>query len=125
MTPCIACLSCAVWIVAAMASAPEAGAVKKKPASPYSMTGCLQKSGNNVFRLTNVEGGGARMIEIVGARKVVDLSAHIGHRIEITGTTVNAKKVAKAEGRKKKDVIEDRRLHMRVVSIKMLAATCS
>jgi hypothetical protein len=105
-------------------AAPQGKAQKKKP-SPYSMTGCLQKSDNSRFRLTGVEGGGSRTIEITGAAKTVDLGAHVGHRVEITGTTVNAKKAAKAEGKTKKEMKEARGLYMRVRSVKMLAATCS
>jgi hypothetical protein len=106
-------------------AAPQAKARKKKKPSPYSMTGCLQKGDNNLFRLTNVEGGGSRMIEITGAAKTVNLGADVGHRVQITGITVNAKKAAKAEGKTKKEMRAARALYMRVRSVKMVAPTCS
>jgi hypothetical protein len=115
--------TCAVLVVAIGSPVVVA---KKKPASPYSMTGCLQMGANQGFQLTGVEGGGPDLIEIVRAAKGIDLAAHVGQRLEITGTTVSAKKAAKGEGVRKKDAKDRRRrLRMRVQSVRMLAATCS
>ena len=114
------CASCVLLV-----SVADARAAKKKN-SPYSMTGCLQRGDHDLYRLTGVEGGGVKTIEIARAAKGVNLGAHVGHRIEITGTTVNAKKAAKVSGKKKKDVQTVRsELHMRVESVKMLAPGCS
>jgi hypothetical protein len=40
-------------------------------------------------------------VEIVGSATAANLAAHVGHKIEIIGTAVSAKKAAKAEGDKK------------------------
>ncbi|MSR13229.1 MAG: hypothetical protein EXR86_01405 [Gammaproteobacteria bacterium] len=50
------------------------------------MTGCLAKAGDGVFSLTNVEGGTPATVAI--AESAPDLSGHVGHKVEITGTTV-------------------------------------
>jgi hypothetical protein len=114
----------AALLAFALSAAPEANAAKKKPGGVHSMTGCLQKGEGSTFTLTNVEGTGPKTVEIVGSAPAANLSAHVGHKIEITGTAVSAKQAAKAEGDKKNMKEERSEHHMRVQSVKMLARTC-
>jgi ABC-type phosphate transport system substrate-binding protein len=128
----------AAAIAVALATIPLAGAqgsegtAQKKPATTgqkkaggsHSMTGCLQKGSEaNMYELTNVEGSGPKTVEIVGTSKGVDLAPHVGHKVTITGTAVNAKAAAKKEGTK--DTKEEQgEHHMRISAVKMVSATC-
>jgi len=118
-----ACLAAAVAFTIA-AAAPEAKMLRRKGPATHSMTGCVQKGEGNTFTLTNVEGNGPKTVELVGMAKGIDLAPHVGHKVQITGTTVNARQAAKAEGNKK-DMKEERgEHHMRVTAVKMIAASC-
>ena len=119
-------LSMAVLFAFVLAAAPDAKGQKKKTAGGvHSMTGCLQKGEGNTYTLTNVEGTGPKTVEIVGMGSGVNLVPHVGHKIEITGTAVNAKQAARAEGAKGAEKKEERtEHHMRVQSMKMIAASC-
>src|SRR5438105_3462048 len=76
----------AIGIGAAVAAAPGEARKKGKKAAEHSMTGCLQKGDTaTTYKLTNVEGTGPKMVEIVGASAGVNLAAHVGHKVEITG----------------------------------------
>src|SRR5271170_200627 len=56
----------------------------------HSMVGCLAKGdAPDTFKLTNVEGGKVDSVGIVSS--TVDLSKHVGHKVEITGTAVPKK----------------------------------
>ena len=120
------CLSLAAALAFAAAPASEAkGAKKKAPASPHSMTGCLQKGEGNMFTLTNVAGNGPKTVEIVETAPGVNLAPHVGHKIEVTGTNVSAKRAAKMEGAKGKEKKEERgEHHIHVQSMKMIAGSC-
>jgi hypothetical protein len=74
----------------------------------HSMTGCLQKGAEaGTFRLTDVEKG-PKSVDILDS--TANLAPHLGHKVEITGTSVTAK---------------DPQSHaMKVTGVKMLAATC-
>jgi len=110
----------------ALAAVPEAKGQKKKVSNAaHSMTGCLQKGEGTTYTLTNVEGTGPKTVEIVGTASGVNLAPHVGHKIEITGTPVNAKTAARAEGAKGAEKKEERgEHHMRVQSMRMVAARC-
>lgn len=120
------CLSLAAVLAFAFAAAPEAKGQKKKGGGGvHSMTGCLQKGEGNTFTLTNVEGSGPKTVEIVGMASGVNLSPHVGHKVEITGTAVSTKAAAKAEGAKGREKKEERgEHHMRATAVKMIAASC-
>ena len=119
------CLSAAAVLAFALGAAPEARGQKKKGPAVHSMTGCLQKGEGNTFTLTNVDGSGPKTVEIAGTAAGVNLSPHVGHKIEITGTTIGAKAAARAEGAKGKEKKEERgEHHMQVQSMKMIAASC-
>jgi len=78
---------------------------------PATHTGCLAQGDEpKEFKLTNVDGG-TEEYELVGGK---DLKAHIGHKIEVKG------KLAPAKGEKSEAAHE----HLRVTSMKHLAATC-
>ena len=79
-------------------------------AEEHNMTGCLAAgAAEGTFRLTDLGlADGPAVVEIASAK--VDLAAHLGHKVEITGSTV--------EG-------ADPSAHtMSVSAIKHLAATC-
>ncbi|MGH8596143.1 MAG: hypothetical protein ACREXT_05745 [Gammaproteobacteria bacterium] len=52
-------------------------------AQEHAMIGCLEAAGES-FVLSHAEGGGTVAI----AESTVDLSGHVGHKVEITGTAV-------------------------------------
>jgi hypothetical protein len=116
--------------------AAAAKAQKKGKGAAHEMTGCLQKGTEaNTFTLTNVEGSGPKTVEIVSEAKGVDLAAHVGHKVTITGTTVSAKAAEKAEekaegkkatkGETKKEMKEEAgEHHMKVSAVKMVSASC-
>ena len=120
-------LAVATIVAAAFAAIPLAAngvSQKKAGAGSHSMTGCLQKGDEaNTYKLTDVEGSGPKTVEIVGMAKGVDLAAHVGHKVTITGRAVSARSAAKAEGEKgtKEEKGEH---HMRVSAVKMISATC-
>src|SRR5258705_8970304 len=54
-------------------------------AAPVTATGCLEKGHEKgEFQLSHASGGGAEQYELV-PDKGVDLNAHLGHKVEITG----------------------------------------
>ena len=76
----------------------------------HSMTGCLQKGSDpGMFRLTDLGmENGPTVVEI--AETTADLAPHVGHKVEITGSTIEGK---------------DPSAHtMKVTAMKHLAATC-
>ena len=120
------CLSLAAVLAFTAAPKAEAKGQKKRAEKVHSMTGCLQKGEGNMFTLTNVEGAGPKSVEIVGTAPGVNLGPHVGHKIEVTGMSVAAKRAAKVEGAKGKEKKEERgEHHMQVQSMKMIAASCS
>jgi hypothetical protein len=84
-----------------------------------SYTGCLAKGDEaGTFKLTNV-GDAKAEYELVGGGK--DLAAHVGHKVEVTGTLVSAKEAHAEGGKAASDVGHE---HLRVTSMKHVAATC-
>ena len=73
-----------------------------------SMTGCLKEGGaSGMFRLTDIENG-PQTIEI--AEATVNLTPHVGHKVELTGTTIAG---------------TDPTMHtMKVTAVKHVAASC-
>lgn len=103
----------------------KAPAQKKGAGGSHSMTGCLQKGdeASVPFKLTNVEGSGPKEVEVVGMAKGVDLAAHVGHKVTLTGTAVTPKEAAKTEGTATKKEAGEH--HMRITAVKMVSETCS
>jgi len=114
--------------IAAPASAGAKGQKKARAGGTHSMTGCLQKgTEGNTYTLTSVEGTGPKTVELVQMASGVNLAPHVGHKVTITGTAVNTKTAAKAEGTtgKKEEKKEERgEHHMKVDAVKMVATTC-
>lgn len=77
-------------------------------AEPHSMTGCLAAgAAAGTYVLNDVEGGGG---PVALPKSAVDLAGHVGHKVEITGTTVDG---------------TDPETHtMEVTAMKHLAANC-
>ena len=120
------------------AARPQAAAESqhKKGAAAHTMTGCLQKGTEaNTYVLSNVDKG-PKTVEIIGAASGVDLNAHVGHKVTLTGTSVGEKAAAKAEAKAegkgtskeavKKEMKEEAgEHHMKVTGLKMVSTTCS
>jgi trans-2-enoyl-CoA reductase len=120
----------AIALTLAVAHPAAATQKKGKSGSAHSMTGCLAKGTEaNTYVLTNSETKGPKTVEIVGAASGVDLSAHVGHKVTVTGSTVGEKAAAKAEGKKnptKTEIKEEAgEHHMHVTSLKMVSTSCS
>jgi hypothetical protein len=94
-------------------------------AASVKATGCLEKGGGKgEFQLSHATGGGAERYELV-PDKGVDLNAHLGHKVEITGETAseasetkNEKSSVKTEEREKPHP------HLKVKSLRHVAAQC-
>jgi hypothetical protein len=109
-------------IAAWAADAADTSAGQKSSAGTY--TGCLAKGdGPNEFKLTNVNGGNEEYVLIGGK----DLKDHVGHKVEVKGKEISAKRAAKAEkasGAAEKGESEPAHAHIRVSSMRHIAATC-
>ena len=99
-------------------SQPAAQGEKPAP-KPHDMTGCLAKGDTATsYRLTNVEGGKVKAVEITETAANLKMDAHVGHKITITGVGLPAPK-EQAAG--KKPMGEH---YMRVDAMKHVAPTC-
>ena len=90
-------------------------------AAPVTVTGCLEKGHEKgEFQLSHATGGDAQQYELV-AGKGVDLNAHLGHKVEITG-----EKASEADEKSggKKEAKETPHEHLKVSSLRHIAATC-
>jgi hypothetical protein len=115
-----------------------ASAAEKKPAhaaAPHTLTGCLQKGSEpNTFKLNNASGEhakGATEWELVGAPADLKLGDHVGHKVEVTGSTVGMREAEKLEGAhetakpSKKEMAEERKEHhFKVTGLKHVSPTC-
>jgi hypothetical protein len=122
-TPAAALLALALAVATSVVVHTQAGQTKpaegQKPAAkPHDMTGCLAKGDTaTTYRLTNVEGGKVKTVDIIETAAALKLDAHVGHRVTITGTTVTAPKAEAG----KKPMGEH---YMRVEGVKHVAPTC-
>ena len=124
--PWVAATVIVVGLAASTASAGSRGQknAKGNGGGSHSMTGCLQKgTEGTMFMLTSVEGKGPKTVELVEMAAGVNLAPHVGHKVTITGTAVNAKTAAKDEGSTNKKE-EKHEHHMKVDAVKMLSPTC-
>jgi hypothetical protein len=104
-------------IACAFACALAAQAQQAAP-KEHSMTGCLKKSTEaNSYLVTDVQGNGPKSIGIVSS--TVNLAPHVGHKIEVTGTTVP---VTDAEALQPAPPKAPH--YMKLTAIKMLSTTC-
>lgn len=90
-------------------------------AAPVTVTGCLEKGDEKgEFRLSHATGGGAEQYELI-AGKAVDLNAHLGHKVEVTGETASE---ADEKGSGKKESEERHHEHVKVTSLRHIAPKC-
>jgi hypothetical protein len=83
----------------------------------HSMIGCLKAGAEaNTYMVTNVEGNGPKTIGIVSSTP--NLGPHVNHKIEVTGTTVQA---SEAEADAKVPKAEH---YMRLTAMRHIAPTC-
>jgi hypothetical protein len=124
-------ISCAMAMAAGAATPAthHAGAAK-------SLTGCLEKGDEaNTFKLTHVTGGGDW--ELVGAPAALKMSEHVGHKVEVSGTSLSAAAAEKAEhahgmGAKTETKTEEKmekkdekdEHHLKVAALKHISPTC-
>jgi hypothetical protein len=111
--------------------APAAKRAAAKSGGTHSMTGCLAKGTEpNTWMLTNIEGNGPKQAELIEVPANLNLNAHVGHKVEITGTTIRAKAAARAEAGAKKPTAAEAKQepgehHMKPTALKMVANSCS
>ena len=110
-----ACTFVAAAFVGAMAmvavGSAQAGQAQDQKPKPHDMTGCLEKGATaTTWRLTNVEGGKVKVVEISETAKDLKLAPHVGHKITITGHGLTGKPAGEH--------------HMHVEAVKMVSATC-
>ena len=94
------------------------GVAAQEAEKPHNMAGCLQKGKEaKTFALTDDKG--TKTVELV--ESTVNLSPHLGHKIEITGTTDSAR-----EKKEEKDKQEGKKVdhYMKVSAVKMISAAC-
>lgn len=131
---------CGLAVMCSFAVTASAEMTKKGPGATKTLTGCLQKGAEaGTYTLTNVTGGPAATNKdwhLMDAPSALNLDAHVGHKVAITGSVVGvgaATKVehkttttssdAKVETTKEmKTELADR--HLKVTSMKHIAATC-
>jgi hypothetical protein len=99
------------------------------------LTGCLEKGDEaNTYKLTHVAGGGDW--ELVDAPAALKISDHLGHKVEITGTSVSAAAAEKMEEKGTKEKAETKTKeakemkeekgehHLKVTALKHVSPTC-
>jgi hypothetical protein len=116
------------------ADKPKADSSQKSDEKSHTMTGCLEKgTDEDTFRLTSIEGTGPKTAELHADAKL-KLSAHVGHKVAITGTAVDPKTMKKGTGTatgttgttpgaESKETAAEH--HMKVTSMKHISPTCS
>jgi hypothetical protein len=106
-------------VLAAVALTPLMGAAQDKPTQKeHTMTGCLQKGTEaNTFVVANTAEKGPKMIGIVSSTP--NLTPHVGHKIDITGTAVPNPEAEKATPK-----VSKADHYMRITAIKMVGTTC-
>jgi hypothetical protein len=85
---------------------------QSEPVRPHNMTGCLQKTPDGMsFMLTE---NNRKTVEF--SKSSVDLNPHVGHRIQVTGTT-DREREAKGGGQQNGH-------YMQVSAVTVIAAAC-
>ena len=105
-----AAMGAALWLVA-----PVRGQDKKAEGPSVNVTGCLaQGNEKNEYSIKDTAG------KTIGLRapSEVNLKAHLGHKITITGTPMEEKKAKVKAGQ-----VEESE-HLRVSNLSMVSATC-
>jgi len=95
------------------------GIAAQQAEKEHSMTGCLQKSSDaKTLWLTHPERGN-KTVEI--SATTVNLAPHVGHKIEITGTTDTAQEEKQAKVQKGTEKTDH---FMKITAMKMIASKC-
>jgi hypothetical protein len=105
-----ALLGSALWLV------PMSAQDKKVDGSNVSVTGCLAHGDEHIeysIKDTNGKTYGLR------AGSEVNLKAHLGHKVTVTGTTMKEKKETVKTGKPEESE------HLRVNNLSMVSTTCS
>ena len=105
--------------------APQHGLAKgAKAAKTHSVTGCLQKGSEpNTWTLSETGTKAKSNVEIVETAAGVDLAAHVGHKVTITGTNLSTRAAAATEHTTASKEAGER--HMRADALKMISTSCS
>ena len=112
-------------------SAPPTKTTAAKAGGSHTMTGCLMKGNEpNTYMLTQIEGGGPKQAELISVPASLNLNAHIGHKVAITGVNVSTRQAARTETGTKKPMKTEQKEeagehHMRPTALKMIANSCS
>lgn len=89
-------------------------------AAPITVTGCLEKGHEQgEFQLSHATGGDAEQYDLI-AGKGVNLNAHLGHKVEITGEKASEAD-EKGGGKEAKETAHK---HVKVSSLRHMAAKC-
>jgi hypothetical protein len=108
----------ALVVACAVAFTVRVQAQDKPAPKEHTMTGCLAKGTEaGTFVVNNTAEKGPKVIGIVTAKDKLD--AHVGHKIDITGTAVPAAEAEKATPKPSK---ADH--YMNITAVKMVSATC-
>jgi len=99
------------FALALTVEARQAGQAPKE----HTMTGCLQKTADG-FVVQNTAEKGPKTIGIVESKEKLD--AHVGHKIDITGTAVPNKEAEDKKGTPKAAH------YMNITAVKMVSTTC-
>jgi len=133
-------IMCGLAVMCSFAVTASAEATKKGPGMTKTLTGCLQKGAEaGTYTLTNVTGGPAatnKEWHLMDAPAALNLDAHVGHKVEITGGVVGVGAATKTEHKTtttssdakvettKEMKTEHMMRHLKVTSMKHIAATC-
>lgn len=119
----LATLTIAASFTAGVMASVKAIAVPPTPGSSQTMIGCLQRNQPSAgFRLSGVQGGAHKQVQIDSVAPGTVLETHTGHKVAITGTLVETGTAGKTPVAGKPAAAEPR---IRVLSVKMVSATCS
>jgi hypothetical protein len=109
---------CGFMFVSVFALSVTAFAQDKPAPKEHTMTGCLQKgTAADTYVVSSTAEKGPKMIGIVSS--TANLAPHVGHKIDITGTAVDAKT---AESHKPAPPKADH--YMNLTAVRMVSATC-
>ncbi len=108
------------------AKKPAAEPAAKSQKSGHSMTGCLEKGTKpNTFVLSKITAGEHKEAELVNAPASLNLAAHVGHKVQMTGTSVSPGAASKAEGNHGEEhPAGGHEHHMRPTAVKMISNSC-
>ena len=131
---------CGLAVMCSFAVTASAANIKKAPGTSKTLTGCLQKGSEaGTYTLTNVTGGPAatnKEWHLMDAPAALNLDAHVGHKVAITGSVVGVGAATKVEHKTtttstdakvettKEMKTEAMERHLKVTSMKHVAATC-